>query len=234
MLYKGVYHILLILADIYGHSKNMQKSKAYLPMVPDGIGWSTLTTIDKEQHRFKRRLLSSGLGENTLQGFQSVMLQYIDDFCEKLGAESTVERDSSPRNMIQWAEFFTLDIISDFAFGQKLNMMGSATNRFIIDTLHQYSWTMGLYEQMPSLAKLKVDQIARLLFTCSASQIAWTKWSRDFGARVLKPRSAKRVGIFSNIINAKDPSGRSLPHQELWAEGSFLMLAGMQSPCHPC
>ena len=86
---------------------------------------------------------------------------------------------------------------------------------------------MGLYEQMPSLANLYLDRLLEFVTRYSAAQKRWTTWSRHFAAAVLDPDSSKPRGIFSSILSARDSHGKRIGQSELWAEGSFLMLAGI-------
>ena len=83
--------------DIYGHRKNVQKSKAYLPMVPEGDGWCTLTCIDKSRHHQKRRLITQGLSDQALKQFEPALLANIRTFCDKLG-------EGGPRNIDSWTD----------------------------------------------------------------------------------------------------------------------------------
>lgn len=73
--------------DIYGFSKNVKKSKAYLPMVPNQKSWCTLTTINKDAHRIKRKIVSQSLSDHALKEFEPALHKHIDNFCHKLGKE---------------------------------------------------------------------------------------------------------------------------------------------------
>lgn len=87
--------------DIYGHCKNVRKSKAYLPMVPEEGAWCTLTCIDKSMHRCKRRLITQGLSDDALKAFEPSLLSHLDIFCRKLGGDLFQHNGTwtEPRNM---------------------------------------------------------------------------------------------------------------------------------------
>ena len=71
--------------DIYGPSKNIKKSKGYLSILPAPGAFSVHTSIDKEMHRRKRKVLSHGLGDEALKAFEPELLVHIRLFCDKLG-----------------------------------------------------------------------------------------------------------------------------------------------------
>ena len=126
------------------------------------------------------------------------------------------------------AEFLTLDIIGHFGFDQQLDMLKSTRNRGILPTLHNFSWLMGVYEQMPFLTNLRLDKIGETLLAWTAARRKWKNWSSDFASTVFdRSRSSRTKSLFGAILKSKDHLGRPLCEAELWAEGSFLMLAGM-------
>ncbi|KAF1975779.1 cytochrome P450 [Bimuria novae-zelandiae CBS 107.79] len=217
------------LRDIYSHGKNVQKSTTYLPMVPRKNTWSTLTTIDKQHHRFKRGLLRSQLRNQQLEESEPMMLQYIQKLCTKLSEGSTLQEASEPRDMAQWCEFFTVDVMGSFTFGEELGMLESSENHFVMDKLHKYSGMMGVSLQIPSLAKLKLERILGFLTTWTRPQRLWNAWTSAFAARVLNTEPGCAKGIFPHIVAARDRRGNQLKIEELWAEGSFLLLAGFET-----
>ncbi|KAL9623632.1 MAG: hypothetical protein Q9160_002088 [Pyrenula sp. 1 TL-2023] len=215
--------------DIYGHSKNVKKSKNYLEVLQDKTSnrfESTFTTIDKAEARYKRGLLYAGFNEENLLAFQSRMLEHIDMFCDNLGESSASEHYNAPKNMIQWCEFLTLDVTSDFVFRRKTNTLNGSENRLILDMWHKYNRLMGIYVQMPWISKLRLEALLERLLSCTASQIRWNTWLQQFIATVLDQNGDRPSGIFSAFLTAKDKDGQPLKRAELWAEGSFLMLAG--------
>ena len=88
--------------DIYGFSKNVKKSKAYLPLVPNNY-WSTLTTIDKSVHRVKRKVFSQCLSEHAVKDYEPSLLTHVGSFCKRL-QEGLPDSDtwSEARAMDQW------------------------------------------------------------------------------------------------------------------------------------
>ena len=85
--------------DIYGHSRNVKKSKAYLPIVYATGGFSILTSIEKDVHRNKRRLMSRWFSDDALDAFVPVMLSQIRIFCDKLLAGAATDGWTEPKDM---------------------------------------------------------------------------------------------------------------------------------------
>ena len=218
----------MIFLDIYGHLKNVKKAKAYLPMVPGREGWSTLTCIDKGMHRHRRRLISQGLSDDSLRIFEPALYGYLDTFCAKLGS-GAVDWDhwTQAKNVGHWCKWLTLDTMGDFGFGQKTGLMDRPDDRYIINVMEAFSWRMGIYEQFPELENLQAELILRIWYYGSATRRKWQKWCQNFVSSIFSPNSDKGKGLFSLVLDSKDPkSGKKFSFQELWAEGSFLMLAG--------
>ena len=85
---------------------------------------------------------------------------------------------------------------------------------------------MGFYEQFPAIAKLRLEYglifARRLLRLDTAAQDQWQAWKDHFGASVLQNGQSRQKNLFSAVLH----SGDKMTLSELWAEGSFLMLAG--------
>lgn len=92
--------------DIYGPLKNVKKSKGYLPILPAPGAFSVHTSIDKEMHRRKRRLISQGLGEDALKAFESELLTHIRLFCDKLAEDKQSDNEgwTLPKHMTDWCK----------------------------------------------------------------------------------------------------------------------------------
>ncbi len=109
-------------------------------------------------------------------------------------------------------------------------------HRFIIDVMHFYSRVMGIYEQMPGIAKLRLEYgflSVRRLFdfnTAAQEQNQWKDWKDGFSASILQKDQSQQENLISAMLRSRD----IFPLSELWAEGSFLMLAGMSLQLGSC
>ena len=93
---------------------------------------------------------------------------------------------------------------------------------------------MGIYEQYPRLATLCVERFASLLKYGADLQKRCRSWSENFASAIINRCNDKPKGRFDILQDFRDPvTGKGLSDLELWAEGSFMILAGMSSKCFP-
>jgi hypothetical protein len=119
----------------------------------------------------------------------------------------------------------TLDIMSDFGFGQNISLQTDRTLDYLPQVFQTYSWQMGVYEQYPKLRHLNVERIAELVRFGHDLKTKFEDWSNRFASGIInQPEKRSR---FSLIRDAKDSMGQGLKEVELRSEGAFLMLAGM-------
>ena len=116
--------------------------------------------------------------------------------------------------------------MGEFGFGKRLGLLESSKHRFLVDVMHFYSQVMGFYEQFPEIAKIRLEYGLifgrRLLRLDTAAQDQWVEWKDHFSASILQNGQSRKETLFSAVLNSRD----KVPLSELWAEGSFLMLAG--------
>ena len=62
-------------------------------MVPDEKSRSTLTTIDKTDHRFKRKVVAQSFSDKSLREFEPTLQKHIDDLCSSLGEPGDSDED---------------------------------------------------------------------------------------------------------------------------------------------
>lgn len=86
-------------SDIYDHSRNFKKAKAYL--VAPGPK-SIFSSIERESHRIRRKVIARGLSDTAMKAFEPAMLAHIRLFCERLLEGSDMSQSNSSmhvRNM---------------------------------------------------------------------------------------------------------------------------------------
>jgi len=103
--------MLLTLVDIYGHGKNITKSKAYLALRPPENTPSVLTSWDRIEHGRKRRAVAHGFTEMAVRGYEPIIKEKIELLCQQLlnPAEEAVKNEGSdqwspPRDMALWSK----------------------------------------------------------------------------------------------------------------------------------
>lgn len=117
-----------------------------------------------------------------------------------------------------------------------MGLLETSKHRFIVDVMHFYSQVMGFYEQIPEMAKFRLEDgllSVRRLFdfnTAAQEQNQWKDWKDRFGASILQKDQSQQENLFSAVLRSRD----NIQLSELWAEGSFLMLAGMSLQLGTC
>lgn len=138
------------LQSIYGAQANTQKSR-YYSVVDYFFGSpSTQTTIDKEGHARKRRILSRLLSNKSLKDAENIVHDNFEKFCRQLGVsidsqimQNTVDPNSDaacwspPRDMSRLMSYLTFDIMGDLCFGRNFETLASAKNRDLIDIIQE-------------------------------------------------------------------------------------------------
>lgn len=120
--------------------------------------------------------------------------------------------------------------MGDFGFGQKLGLMKDPSLSFVLNVLQSYSWRMGIYEQFPQLTVLQLEYFTSLLSYRTEMGKKWQQWSDSLTSVVLDRSNGTSKGRFSVILESTDSkTGKTPIKPELWADGSFMMLAGTHS-----
>ena len=106
--------MLSYVEDIYGHHSNVRKATAYLPMIGEDVGWTILTTIDKQVHHGKRKVVSAMLSADALARFESHLVKHYENNQQYLDHTSTGDGDwSEPVVMHDFRELIIDISISD-------------------------------------------------------------------------------------------------------------------------
>ena len=203
-------------------------------MVPAPGAFNIFTAVDKDIHRFKRKVLSQGFSDQAIRTFEPTLLHHIDLFVKSLlescnnGSDNQVEW-SVPLNMTDYCRYLQYDVMGEFGFGQSFELQTKTDNRFLIDAVTATGLKAGVFVQYPKLQYLQLD---KLLYRKGL-------WMREkylqLMARLVKERliaeKDSQNDLFSFLVDAKDPeTGRGFTESELWAESRFLLIAGQFSP----
>ena len=126
-----------------------------------------------------------------------------------------------------------IDMMSDFAFGQKIDVMTTPELQFILDALGNYAWRMGIYKESPSLTTLQIERILGYLGRNSQSR-QWAQWGAECTSAILDNPDPNEGGCVSLFQESIDPiTQAALSRAELSSEGFFLMLAGSVPSAEP-
>ena len=125
------------LKPIYGGKANTQKARFYstfsyffkVPMI--------VTTINKEDHAFKKHILSQALTTTAVNGMESSLLINVRKFCRHLRDKDASKDWSDAKDMSKWTAYVTSDIMGAMTFSQSWNIMESDKNKHILTIISQ-------------------------------------------------------------------------------------------------
>lgn len=124
---------------IYTHARQsgIIKSDNYKYLHNEGT--SILAVVDPEAHAFKRRMVAQAFSDQSLRGLEPLVIEKIDAWVAMLGGRpgdpttnvlsARNEAWSAPRNMTNWANYLTFDILGELCFGKSFDMLTSEKNR---------------------------------------------------------------------------------------------------------
>ncbi|KAG6358759.1 hypothetical protein INS49_012278 [Diaporthe citri] len=205
--------------DIYLNPR-VTKGREYIQLRQGGRGApSLLNTLDKEDHRRKRRVIAPVISEGSMRVFEPHMQLHIDSFLTQL-LRSSRKRDII--NMTPRCERLGLDVVGELAFGYPLNTQTDPTHRVIMERLKTRSDRSALYFFWPLLRLLEslfnvgrgrhsLNGFYGSLKTMIATRMAFPKDDRhDFYSLASRDISPGEPGLIS---------------KDLWAEAVLFIAA---------
>lgn len=202
-------------------------------MNPTPTTSNTLTVVDKDAHRQRRKSLAPAFSEHALRSFEPIILQNVDILLKETIRATEGSQNggwSDALNMIDRCKYFTLDVMTAFGFGQTLHAQTQRRNRGILLGMRTGSMLSGICAQYPHLRHCKAI-IERLIRSSNT-------WTRERFAGLMRQIVKTRLGethdakqdLLSFIMRSKENTiGNGLTLEELWMESRMLMLAGKQS-----
>lgn len=229
------------LKNIYAQGKPYLKSKNYSAMVHQAT--NTLTVRDRKDHGRRRRVIQQGLSDATLRAFEPYMYEIINRFCDRLiqtveeekaleaKGESTEaaykeETWKTTRNMAEWCNYLSFDLMATFIFSGKYNMLEREQYRYVVQCIEASNIRVSSLLQAPILKSFRMD---KLLFPRA---IASRNMFLGFVGKLLRDTKkndrSQRKDLFEMLSHAKDPeTGKGFSPEEIIAESVTLVVAGM-------
>ncbi|ORY19062.1 cytochrome P450 [Clohesyomyces aquaticus] len=206
-------------------SKSVQKHKGYQAFVTIPGVYSSFTVIDKDVHRFKRKIINQGLSEQRMRDAEPAMNKLINRFINIIAKACKTDQWSPNFNMTDSCKYLGVDVMAQFGFGQSFNLQESEENRFFPEAAKLMNLIVGVYYNFTDLAKAKLH----VIFAKRA--LALRDKIRPLMQKIVSERIA--VGknayqdLFNFVLEAKDPeTGKGFALPELWMEAQLLLIAG--------
>jgi cytochrome P450 len=100
-----------------------------------------VTTADIQIRARMRRLLSTSFNEQSLLDQAPVLEKYANKVIDRLSAiyqDNTSRREATVVNMLDWTNFYTMDIIGDLAMGESFHCLDQSSYHPWVKTLYMF------------------------------------------------------------------------------------------------
>lgn len=128
----------------------MTKGEAYISLRQGAP--NLFNTLNKEDHRRKRRIIGPVISEASMRVFEPQMQQHVDSFLRQLLVSS---RQRGVVKMTPPCERLGNDVVGELAFGYPLNTQTDPTHRVMVEGLKTRSDRSALYFSWPALSFLE-------------------------------------------------------------------------------
>ena len=109
-----------------------------------------MTTIDREEHAFKRRVNMKTFTSAAVKKIEDKLLKSVDVFCDKMQDDKPYEGWNSAKDISRWAAFLASDIQGDITFTRNWNVLKSPENRRIVEILPAGTGGLNLVSSSPT------------------------------------------------------------------------------------
>ena len=235
------------LKDIYGFKANVKKSNFYSVFPATKAAFSTHTAIDKAVHARKRRVLSQAFSDSAMRAMEVHILDNIESWCRYLGNNQEGNKIdvndsmngyggsnpvydskgwSAPKNMGDWTNYLSFDVLGDLCFGKPFGVMERDENRFLLDLIPTAAYFHYVNGQMPMIKQLGLD--AWFFGKIKKKRERYMAYSKQqMAERAKLGIDGQRRDFFHHLLTAKDPeTGKGFGPLELWGESNSLLIAG--------
>ncbi|KAJ4418526.1 hypothetical protein N0V82_005506 [Gnomoniopsis sp. IMI 355080] len=186
-------------------------------MRTSGRGTANLfNSLDKEEHRVKRRIIGPVIGDSSMRVFEPEMQKRIKTFLVQI-----LRSDHQPINMTPRCERLAVDVIGQLGFGYPLNTQVEPNNRVVVEGITARGKRSSLYFFWPRLRLLET------LFNMVQGNEPMAGWYKAvttmIQTRMKMPHDAKH-DVYSLASPKIGEPG--LITKDLWAEATFFIAAG--------
>ncbi|KAI1662176.1 cytochrome P450 [Daldinia decipiens] len=215
---KLVFNSVEALQDIYNNER-VTKSHVYELTMRSGKP-SIFSTIDKQQHRLKRKLIGQAVNDKATRVFEPTMIEQVDIFIEQLMASS---QDSNPVDMTERCKWLGMDIVGLLAFGFALNMQTDPTYRFVTSGLSVETYQMNSIMQWPLLNTIGFHHL--LLLVGYGQRVKYLRALQTMISTRLSQEKHAKNDLYSSVADHLDNAADGITTSELWSEALFFFPA---------
>ena len=189
-----------------------------------------VTATNPPDHSRMRRMLTNSFSEKTLQSQESVIESYMDLAMARFRAMA-IAGDTKDAgvvlNMLDWLNYFTIDIIGDLGFGESFNCLRDSQYHDWVRTLQNF--LKGMVFAAATRFYPSVEYIFFALLPRSIIQLQ--KRHTEFANERVNRRlnlEADRPDFISPIMK-DNPDFKNMSIEEIQSNAAILMVAGSET-----
>ncbi|KAK2735626.1 hypothetical protein FQN57_001172 [Myotisia sp. PD_48] len=222
---------------LFGPRKlNVQKSDWYRTLHAAHGGHSVHSEVNREKHAFRRRVIEHAFSESALKSAEPFITENVRTWCKHLGTDTEPDGWTAPKNMDDWSNYLSYDIMGDLTFGKRFNCMESDEHRYVpvlMLSSSNFLYTIGHLPFIRFIRPFLRSGLTKLIAGKSAeSQTKFSDYARQQMALRLQAVASdmikdSRKDLTHYLFNARDPqTGRGFDWGDLGAESALLISAG--------
>ncbi|OQU97786.1 hypothetical protein CLAIMM_03671 [Cladophialophora immunda] len=201
--------------------------------------WTVFSSIDKNMHAKKRRLMSHAFSDNAVRGAEELIVknisQWTDIFDKQIDQSTGKDGWSTAINMSSWSNYLALDILGDLCFGKPFQVLTSDAFRFVLDLIPAFSgmlYSLGNTPIKRLLAPLMRSKLMEIVGGESHRQnLKFIGWAHKTMEERVKGDAGKdlagRRDFVHYLLRGKDrESGDTISLDELKGDSIVLIVAG--------
>ncbi|KAK3076034.1 hypothetical protein LTR53_000079 [Teratosphaeriaceae sp. CCFEE 6253] len=236
--------------DIYGTGTSCIKGDA--PYRTAGGTPNILTVIDKTWHSTKRKRLSAAFSTKQLLAWEAKVADKVERLLAQFDVRATALASSSARisfdantvNFYAWSKLFTFEAIGDIALGHQFGFLEAGTDNILVASnngnrqvvkageclyavnrcLEPIIWSASWHSTLKHLTKVLPRYSGWWKHAMS-----WPRIVRHLvRERIQKEKRGEKIDdIFASLLNGSDGKPLGLDEDEILAETSHLLDAGL-------
>ena len=237
--------------DIYDRKANVIKTGFTDASLAINPSYSTHSLNDRQLHVKRRRLLANAFSDSALRNLEYFVIERVNAFCNIMGTPkdavditTTVNSEkadgawSKPRDMSDWANYLTIDVLGELCFGKTFGAL-EAGGHMVAELLLSGSWVQQALAFLPGRHLLyPIFRNQKLLSKFKSKTVQQKIAYREMMLPLLKARFAleteleekavePRHDFMHYLIQARDPeTGDKFNPPDLIGEAALLVGAG--------
>ncbi len=208
----------------------MDSDLRYHCVAPQGMPQNIVTATNPPDHSRMRKMLTNSFTERALQGQEPVIESYMHLVMTRFRAMATTsdaEESGVVINMLDWLNFFTIDIIGDLGFGESFNCLQDSQYHDWVKTLHNF--LKGMVFAAATRFYPSVEYLFFALLPKSIIEIQ--KRHTEFANKRINRRLNMETDRpdFITPIMKDNQDYRNMSVEEIQSNAAILMVAGSET-----